>query len=454
MCCKAPLSQVQHTSCEFRSLDAALVDARSGVTIKSWRARYANDQIRYAGEALAGFVTNALDLPPLDPHAVVNGQALAPYNDALSFIRTNKRVDDAVDAAARAVAADPDSPLVYAVLAEAQWLKYFLTNDASWKQRMDESVRQAELRNPDLAPVHRVAGLLQARAGNYEMAVAHYKRAIALDSSNGDGYRRLGDVYEEKNLLDDAKLAFQQALAVDPNYFRLQQDVGSFYLDQAANLDALPYFVKAVELAPDEPNPRFALGVAYEDLGRFDDAERELRKALDLQETANALHTLGIVLMYEGKDADAIPYLERTVHLETERYLAWMDLGICYRRMNRAADAAAANRRGLQAAETEMARDPRNGYVRSFLAYLCAATGNRQRAESEIAQALQLSPTNADARWTAVLTYEALDERNASLDVLQGSTGETIANINRWPDAAGLRADPRFQQLLAKHQTK
>ncbi len=101
-----------------------------------------------------------------------------------------------------------------------------------------------------------------------------------------------------------------------------------------------------------------------------------------------------------------------------------------------------------------MANNPRSGYVRAFLAYLCAATGNRRRAESEVAQALQLSPTNADARWIAALTYESLGRRDASLAVLAASTPESVASINRWPEAADLRKDPRFQQMLTTRQIK
>jgi Flp pilus assembly protein TadD/predicted Ser/Thr protein kinase len=430
-------------------VNATLADTRSGGTVKSWSARYANNQINYASGALGGFVSETLDLPPLEAKPTVKAAALPDYNSALAYIRTNLRVDDALAAARRATAEDPDSALVYAVRAETEWLKYFLSNDAVWKKRMEESVQEAEIRNPDLAPVHRITGLIEARAGNYELAETHYRRAIKLDPLDGDAYRRLGDVYEDNNQINEARGAFQRALELDPGYFRLQQDVGSFYLDQTLYREALPYFAKAVELAPEEPNPRFALAVDYENLGRFEDAERELRKALSLRETTNALHTLGIVLMYERREAEAIPFLERTVKQEPQRYLAWLDLGICYRRTNRSGLASAAFKQGLRAAETEMAKNPRSGYVRSFLAYLCTATGDRERAESEVAQALQLSPTNADVRWIAVLTDEALGRRDAALAVLNGSTAEDIANVNRWPDAEALRADARFQELLA-----
>ena len=99
----------------------------------------------------------------------------------------------------------------------------------------------------------------------------------------------------------------------------------------------------------------------------------------------------------------------------------------------------------------EMAKNPRDGYVRSFLAYLCARTGDRRRAESEIAQALQLSPNDADTRWMAALTYEALGRRDATLGVLAASPSELLADLSRWPDVADLHKDSRFLDLLVSH---
>ena len=51
-------------------------------------------------------------------------------------------------------------------------------------------------------------------------------------------------------------------------------------------------------------------------------------------------------------------------------------LGIAYRRMSRTAESSEANRRGGEIAEAEIARDPRNGYVRSIRGYFGAALGD------------------------------------------------------------------------------
>jgi tetratricopeptide (TPR) repeat protein len=96
-----------------------------------------------------------------------------------------------------------------------------------------------------------------------------------------------------------------------------------------------------------------------------------------------------------------------------------------------------------------MARNPREGYVRSIRGYFAAALGDRVRAESETAQALSLAPDDAETRWMAILTYEALGEREASLAILNRSSRLQLMDIARWPDVADLGRDPRFLQLLS-----
>ena len=98
-------------------------------------------------------------LPPLAPAPTVNAGARQDYAAGLASLRHDSSVPAALASFERAVRADPDSALAYGGLAEAQWFKYFLTRQRSWLDLSAESARQAERRNPDLAPVHRVAGL-------------------------------------------------------------------------------------------------------------------------------------------------------------------------------------------------------------------------------------------------------------------------------------------------------
>jgi eukaryotic-like serine/threonine-protein kinase len=347
----------------------------------------------------------------------------------------------------RATAADSESPLTFAGLAEAQWFKYFITEEKHWLNRATESVRQAENRYPDLPQVHRIAGLMKYDAGRYEQAIEEYLRAIELDPTNGDAYRRIGEAYQHNNQPEKALAAFHRAIEADPKQYRNHRDLGTFYYDRGDYEEAVKHFGKAVELAQDEPFIRFSLAAAHINLGQFGPAEHEPRLSLRLRETPVALHALGFVLMYQGQDREAVTNITHALNLAPETYLWWMNLGTAYRRLHLKSESARAYRRGLDLAEVEMTNNPRNGLVRAHLAYLCAQTGDRQRAESEIAQSLQLSPNDADTRFIAAITYEVLGRRNDTLSVLASSPGSVLKDLSRWPDVADLHKDSRPERL-------
>jgi serine/threonine-protein kinase len=421
---------------------------------KEWTAEYAAGELRYVPVALAGFVTGTLRLPPLATSAAVNAAAQKDYLEGLNYLRKNSTVEAGLASLERAVAADPDSPLTHAALGEARQLRGIFTADTRWEELAAESAREAERRNPDLAPVRRLTGLLNGNSGYYEAAARDLQRAIDLEPGNSEGYRRLGSVYERNNQAEEALLMFRKAVEVEPNYFKTHHQLGTFYYSRADYSAAIPYFRKSAALAPDEYAAHYGLAAAYVALGAFPEAEAELRTALSLRETTTSLYELGVVLMYQGNDGDAIRFLQQTTERNPQRVRAWMYLGVAYRRTHQRDRADAADRKGLALADPQMQRDPRNGYLRSVVAYFHARLGNPGRAESEIAQALRFSPNDADALWNAVLTYEVLGKRERTLEILSASPAGLRADLARWPDLADLHKDSRFVQLLAGDRGK
>jgi serine/threonine-protein kinase len=395
-------------------------------------------------------VTLAFRLPILA--ANVNRAAQSDYFSGLALTRRDSTIDQALPLLERAVAADPDSPLTYAALAEAQWFKYYATKDPAWLDRFTDSVREAERRDPDLPEVHRVAGLLKANSGLYELAATEYIRAIDLDPKNGDAHRRLGLVYESSNLVGKALDEYRLAAEIDPQQYRNHQALGAFYYQRARYDEAVPYLQKLVELAPLEPNAHYALGSVYMSMGQFEQAEHELDLSLGLRETPTALHHRAAVLMFQHKDAEAIPYLLKGVSGWPDHFKLWMALGNAYGNSNRKSDSERAYRKALDAAGRELEHDPRNGNTRAFRAYLFAKLGDRRTAGSEALQAMQLSPEDVDTRWVVAETFEVIGRRDEAIAVLRGSPAGLIADFSRWPEMAELCEDPHFVELLVSHQ--
>ena len=347
-------------------LTAFLTDARSHADVKEWKATYGLPEERYIPAALASLVTETLRLPLPANAPTVDAAARADYLTGIGLLRRDSTIPAALACFERAVQADRSSALAYAGLAEAQWFKFFLTKQRTWREQSAESAKRAERRNLDLAPVHRVTGLHLRSVGFYEQAAAEYRRAIELEPNDAENYRRLGQVLEENNQKGEALAAFQTAVQKQPGYYRAHVELGAYHYNRGDYTSAVEPLSKAAELTPDEPNVRFALGATYVYLGRYAEAEQQLRNAVALNETPNALHSLGLTLMYQARDREAIPYLARALHRDPESFLSWMYLGIAYRRTNRMAEAGEAHRRGGAATEFEMARNPRNGYVRSM----------------------------------------------------------------------------------------
>ena len=431
------------------ALQAWLTDTKSQANAQQWKATYATSELRYIPVALAGMVTGTLHLPAVPDLATVNAAALQDYRSGLDYIRRESTVDSGLPLLERAVAADPDSPLTHAALAEGRWWKYHLTHDKSWRVRSAESVQEARRRNADLPEVLRISGLLDADAGQYENAEAAYLRAVELDPENADAYRRLGLAYDHSDASDKALAALRRAVELAPQYYQNHLGLGFFFYTRADYRQAAAHFATAVRVEPNESTPYFALATAHIGLGRYKEAEADLREALLRRETSDALNTLGSVLMYEGRDQEAVPYFTRALSRFPEQYLWWMNLGTVYRRLNLPTDAKRANRRALELADIEIKNNPRSAYTRSCLAYLSAWLGDHTRAESEIVQALRLEPGDSMTLRMAVKTYEALRRRDDALAVLSTSPRDVLADVARYPDLADLQQDPRFQKLFA-----
>ena len=435
------------------TLHAYFTDARSGGNAKEWQIRYKASELRYAPVALAGMVTNALRLPSSIANATVNAAARQDYLTGLSYVHGDTHVDDAIRLLERAVAANPDSPLTYAGLAEAQWLKYFFTRETVWRERAQESVRQAELRNPDLPEVHLVSGLIKADSSFLELAEADYQRAIELQPNNGDAYRRLSGIYNRNHQPNEALAAIQKAVQLQPGYFKNHQQLGTLYILRGDYRDAVPEFQKMVDLAPHLAQSHSALGAALGYLGRLPEAENELRAAVHLEDSSHNEETLGAILMDLGKPGEAISCFLQALAVGPGSADLWLDLGLSYGRESRESDAKAAFRSGLAATEKDLIEDPRDQGARARLAYFAARLGELQRAKFEIAQTLQVSGDDSDVCLMAVLTYEELGRREQTLALLTRLPA-VLGQLNRYPELADLRRDPRFLQLLSSNHVQ
>lgn len=149
--------------------------------------------------------------------------------------------------AKKAVELDPQLPLAHVLLGEIYL----------YKSRLPEAIEQFQKElalNPGDAAIYYKLADAYSRTQNYEEAEKLLQRSIWLDSTSTGPYILMGKVLEKKGEPVLAVRALQHALAMDPN----------------------------------NPIPHHLLGLAYRELGRTEDAERELKLSEQLQARADA----------------------------------------------------------------------------------------------------------------------------------------------------------------------
>jgi eukaryotic-like serine/threonine-protein kinase len=432
-------------------VEGFVVDLASKAHLRDFSSRYSKSSVGALPAALAGEVSLALRLHSAAVPETLSPAATAPYDKGLYLLRTDRQtVEDAIALFQEAARLDPRSPLPPAALVEAQMIKHDITSDRHSIGEARKALREAESLNPDSARVLLAAGLLNQATGHDEKALENYNRVQELEPHNIDAFLRIASVYDKSDMPDRAVAAYQKAIELDPGYFEPYEELGLFYFYRGRYPEAVEQFQKAAEKAPGVVDVHTSLGSVLCDLGRYDEAEHALLSSLQLRETAPALNDLGALRVYQHRDAEAVQYFKRAIAIKPNDNLYLLNLGDAERRLHQYGNARASYRKAMDLAMTDLKGNPGLSRMRAFVAYFAARLGDKRRAEDEITQALQLLPGDNKIVRRAVLTYEALGQRERALGVLERATPELLRELDRQPDLADFRQDPRFQQLVSK----
>ena len=445
------LTGTLHKSNGRVSIHAVLTDARSQLQLKEWNGEYEPGELRNMPVALAGIVTGTLRLPPLPSAATVSAAAYPDFAAGVGLLEQNS-LDLALPFLERAVAADPESPLTYARLAEAQARKYRVDYSAEWLDRATATLQKAEQRNSDLPLIWVVSARINEYKGLYEAAESDLKRALELDGRDGDAWRRLGRVYKQINLFPASIVAFQRAIEVQPGYFLNYQDLCGVYREQGEYKAAIEQCRKGVELAPDLSDAHWGLSVALFCQGEYAESESESNLALRLDpRSTHALFSRAFALTSQGRAKESIPLYLRAINIGPQSALLYCDLGTAYRLAGSPALARKAYSTALSLAQKELEQNQRDAIRKAQLAYMCARLGEKNRAKFEAKLAKQPVPSSVEVAWWLLLTWEALGEQEEALAILQQLPDDTLHRLNREADLADFRRSSRFQQVMASH---
>ncbi|HYL39312.1 MAG TPA: serine/threonine-protein kinase [Bryobacteraceae bacterium] len=428
---------------------ASVVDTGSGRALQELKGTYSANDTPLVAKALTATVTGAFHLRVGVPMELVSAAAYPSYIQGINLLRRDTvSADEAIPFFEKAIELDPRSALTYAGLAEAQIQKFGRRQGSQWLDLAAHSVAKAQSLNADSALVLLAAGLLEQQRGWYEQAAHDFSRAVELAPNSAEGWNRLANAYGSMNRSDEAIATYQKAIQAQPNYYAPYIDFGLFYYYRGQFKEAEQLFRRATVIAPGLAKGHMDLGVTLKEQNRLQEAERSLLTALHLQETSQVLTNLGALYYQQERFGEAAFYFEKSVNAEPPKALLYENLGEAYRHLGQPSAAAESFRRGLLVAESEVAQNPREPSSRGRLACLFALLGERDRAEFEITQALSMGAGNVRVLRDAVLTFEALEERDKTLQVLGNAPASLLEELSIQPDVRDLQRDRRFRELL------
>jgi TolB-like protein/DNA-binding winged helix-turn-helix (wHTH) protein len=218
---------------------------------------------------------------------------------AYALMDTREGYRQAREAAARAIALNPDQADGYVALG---WVQ--MHYDWDWKHAEANLEKAAELQ-PGSAEVLRYQSSLYLILGRRAEALDLYKRVVELDPLRARGYSHLGYDFYFVGKYKDAEAALQKALTLNPQKEEDHLIRGEILLAEGMPQQALG----EMEQEPGAVWKLFGEALAYQALGRRDASDSTLERFI-ADNSKDAAYQIAQVYAYRGEVDKAFQWLD------------------------------------------------------------------------------------------------------------------------------------------------
>jgi len=138
--------------------------------------------------------------------------------------------------------------------------------------------------------------------GNYDQAQHYYEKAASLGPDEPGPYVGLGVVALQKNLLDDAEIAFRVACRLDPNCAKAYAGLAMVFQQKQNCQQAFELYMKCLELDSDNITALLGLFQTSCQMGSFEKIIYYLETYLDMHPADTAVaFSLAALYMKDGR---------------------------------------------------------------------------------------------------------------------------------------------------------
>jgi Tfp pilus assembly protein PilF len=194
-----------------------------------------------------------------------------------------------------------------------------------------------------------LAFLSSSQVETWKDSVTLFEHALTVSSANPVAHNNLGAAYDaNEGSCENALPHFLKAIELRKEYADAYNNLGSCAFRKGDYEDAIRYFRRAVEADPQFVRGRINLGLMMMKKEKIDAAEEEFRQVLRIDPFQEAAHTnMAAILMNQGSFGSAESHLRETLRINPRDADAHNNIGVVLLKEGKIEDAASHFRKAL-----------------------------------------------------------------------------------------------------------
>jgi len=229
--------------------------------------------------------------------------------------------------------------------------------------------------------------------GDYQQAIANYKKALQVDPGYGEVYVNLGAAYQSRGQSQAAITAYKQALKINPRQTAAHFNLGSLYESLRQYPQAAASYRQTINLNPKDSEACLALGNLYKKIGSWEKARKFFTQTISLDPTSSqAYFNLATLLTNMGSStnnsqllSEAIQVYQKLLQIKPEFAEAMGNLGLVLRMKGDSEKALESYKKSLEI-------KPDLAQVHNNMGIIYESQGNLQEALNCFRKSLQVNP--------------------------------------------------------------
>jgi tetratricopeptide (TPR) repeat protein len=289
-----------------------------------------------------------------------------------------------------------------------------------FQERAFIEYQRALARSPNDRAILMDAGQFAHEARLFPEAIRLFRKALDLSYRDPRAMRGLAFALHANGEIDEATYRYYRYLDANPLDYDALLNLSALFLDSARYEEAIDYANRALGVDKGKASPYYNIALANFNLGRFEEAENNIRHAIEIDPNAESYRLLGYFLETGEKHEEALVQYQRAVSKNPQFAEAWLDVARLNEKLGKPQEYLSHSQIALEMFQRNggSAEEISRGYWNLGWAYY--KNGDLQKSADASGKAVELVPESSPPRFNlglALLLLGRPEEAKREYDV-------------------------------------